>query len=374
MTTTIAALRASLADRLAETSPSQTWPAVFRTVNRHNFAPRFAVFDPPSGSLTHHDTTDSDPARQRAAFAAAYSDNTLITRFDEHGSGISSSTEPSLMATMLDALDLHRGHRVLEIGTGTGYNAALLSEFAGSERVTTIDVEPELITDARAALQTAGYAPTVVCGDGSAGVPERAPYDRIIATCGVDRVPATWLDQLADDGAILVTLANNIVLLRRIAGDTVCGRFFNSAGFMPLRSTDYQPRWESRRVFDVTSGHADGSRRTTVPDGLDFQTASFFTSLIAEHSHLLFTVQEDQVISYRWVHPPSGSWARIDLDEQSAVHQSGPRRLWDELEPILDNWHAAGRPTTDRYGLTVWADGTHVLWSDKPEIPVSYLL
>ncbi|SDQ99264.1 methyltransferase domain-containing protein [Actinopolyspora saharensis] len=357
--------RAALAEQLTEQlNLSSTWRDAFRAVPRHLFAPRFTLFHPPSGSYTGYDTTD--PAQRTAALSAAYSDDTLITRFDESGNGISSSTEPSLMATMLEALELDPSHRVLEVGTGTGYNAALLCEVVGSSRVTTVDVDPELIGDARTALDTAGYAPSVRCGDGADGLAERAPFDRIIATCGADRVPTAWLDQLSADGAVLVNLSRGIALLRRTRPGSVSGPFLDRAGFMPLRSPSEPAQPQAGRVVSETGGAAETTRPTTFPEGVDFSTMSLFTSLIAARSRLVRTARDDQVTTWRWVHPASGSWARVEPVNQR-VHQAGPRRLWDELEPVLTSWQRANRPGLERYGITAHQDGTHELWLDTPE-------
>jgi len=109
------------------------WFAVFRTVPRHAFVSRFSLLGR-DGSNEHYDL--DDPDRRDASMAAVYADQTLITRWDEGGAPISSSSTPSLMATMLEALDVHPGHRVLEIGTGTGYNAALLAHRLGNSAIT----------------------------------------------------------------------------------------------------------------------------------------------------------------------------------------------------------------------------------------------
>ena len=366
-------LRARLATSLPADLPGP-WRTAFQTVERHRFVPRFALRDRATGTFTHYDVDDPDPKRRAAALAAAYTDDTLITRFDSDGRGISSSTEPSLMASMLAALDTQPGHRIMEIGTGTGYNAALLCEVRGDDRVTTIDVDPELTTTAQTTLAHAGYTPTVVCGDGAAGVPDRAPFDRIIATCGVDRVPVAWLDQLAPAGAILATVSTGIVLLRDTGNGTVSGRFHGGAGFMPLRTAGYQPQWPARRIIDHTNTAPDTTHTTTIPAGLDFRTAAMFTGLIAENSDLTFRSQNDTVISHRWIHPGSGSWVRVDLNgDHATVGQAGPRRLWDELTPILDTWQAAGRPDIGRFGLTVHRDGRHVLWLDSPDHMITQL-
>ena len=108
------------------------------------------------------------------------------------------------MVEMLEALDLRDGHRVLEIGTGTGYNAALLSHRLGGEHVVSIDIDPDLVRTAEQRLKELGHFPTLVTGDGQAGVPDHGPYDRIIATCAVPEIPLAWIEQLAPGGQCLL--------------------------------------------------------------------------------------------------------------------------------------------------------------------------
>ncbi|MBV9162615.1 MAG: methyltransferase domain-containing protein, partial [Pseudonocardiales bacterium] len=114
------------------------------------------------------------------------------------------------MVEMLEALDVRDGHRVLEIGTGTGYNAALLSHRLGGENVVSIDIDPGLIQMSRRRLEELGYAPTLVAGNGLAGVPDHGPYDRIIATCAVPEVPLAWIEQLAPGGAMLINVRGEV--------------------------------------------------------------------------------------------------------------------------------------------------------------------
>ena len=126
--------------------------------------------------------------------------------------------------------------------------------------------------------------------------------------------------------------------------------------------------------IDHTNTAPDTTHTTTIPAGLDFRTAAMFTGLIAENSDLTFRSQNDTVISHRWIHPGSGSWVRVDLNgDHATVGQAGPRRLWDELTPILDTWQAAGRPDIGRFGLTVHRDGRHVLWLDSPDHMITQL-
>lgn len=136
-----------------------------------------------------------------------YRDEPFVTKRDQRGLPISSSSQPGIMAEMLELLRLGAGQRVLEVGAGTGYNAALIKRIVGARgAVVTIDVDPGLARSARAALRRGGYRATVVVGDGRAGWPDQAPYDRIIVTGCADRIPRAWLEQLVDGGLVVLPL------------------------------------------------------------------------------------------------------------------------------------------------------------------------
>jgi protein-L-isoaspartate(D-aspartate) O-methyltransferase len=139
---------------------------------------------------------------------AAYRDDAIVTKRDEAGQPISSSSQPAIMAIMLDQLDLAPGLRVLEIGAGTGYNAALISHVVGhAGQVTSVDIDADLVATAREHLARAGFGEVVVaCADGAGGYPERAPYDRIIATVGVSDLAPAWLEQAGPQARIVVPL------------------------------------------------------------------------------------------------------------------------------------------------------------------------
>ena len=122
----------------------------------------------------------------------------------------SSCTAPGLMALMLEALDVDVDARVLEVGTGTGYNAGLLSHRLRSRLVTSVEVDPVVAEAARVALLACGYTPTLIVGDGAAGHPGNAPYDRIIATCSAPSIPAPWIAQLRPGGLLLTNLHRDL--------------------------------------------------------------------------------------------------------------------------------------------------------------------
>jgi protein-L-isoaspartate(D-aspartate) O-methyltransferase len=139
--------------------------------------------------------------------AAVYRDDAIVTKRDARGMPLSSSSQPTIMAKMLELLDLRLGQRVLEIGAGTGYNAALLTHLVGrAGRVTTVDVDAELAGKARRAIGAAGYRANVLVGDGRRGAPDGAPYDRIIVTACADEIPRAWLEQLTEGGRVELPL------------------------------------------------------------------------------------------------------------------------------------------------------------------------
>ncbi len=114
-------------------------------------------------------------------------------------------SQPYVVAYMTEQLEVRPHHRVLEVGTGSGYQAAVLSRLA--REVVTIERYRTLAEQARERLRALGYDNVdVVVGDGLDGAPERAPYDRIIVTAAAETVPQTLIDQLADDGVMLLPL------------------------------------------------------------------------------------------------------------------------------------------------------------------------
>src|SRR5215207_2553555 len=128
-------------------------------------------------------------------------------------------SQPYVVAYMTEQLDVQREHRVLEVGTGSGYQAAILSQLAGE--VFTVERYRTLADSARERLNTLGYANvTVIAGDGLAGLPEHAPYHRIMVTAAAETVPQPLVDELAEGGIMVLPLGKHdgeqrLVKLRR---------------------------------------------------------------------------------------------------------------------------------------------------------------
>ena len=388
---------------------SAEWRQAFGEVRRHVFVPRYWHDEEPGAYPARWRMVDNATRDHDQWMRAVYSDRTLATELtgvavDDghrmHPQVTSSSTMPSLVVAMLEELDVTDDMRVLEIGTGTGYNAALLCERLGDIHVTSIDLNAELVVLAAARLMEHGYRPYLVTGDGAEGVPERAPYDRLVATCGLDHIPPEWIRQTVDGGKILTNLrgpfnAHALISLTVLDG-TASGRFLaQDGGFMPRRTDPLRP-YDYSLSTDYRSSDLQPVTGHTTLNPQDLFTRPTW-GLLAQ------TLLHD--VHYRPVYldentedsenpknigtelaSPDGSWARIShaLDHNGyQTEQLGPRRMWDELEVLHHTWTALGRPGHERIGLTITANvdddpgAAPTLWLDKPDneiIEVNQLL
>ncbi|MGW1869165.1 methyltransferase domain-containing protein [Streptomyces mauvecolor] len=289
------------------------WRAAFEDVPRHLFVPYY--YEGAPGGHVRLWGEDPDPEQRERWLAGAYVDAPLATRMRD-GDLVSSSSQPSLMAGMLEALEIRDGDQVLEVGAGTGYNAALLCHRLGEENVTTVDLDPEITESARAHLAAAGYHPAVITGDGARGAPSRAPFDKIIATCTVGSVPYDWPAQCRTGALILAPLATGLIRLRVTGPGRAEGRFLHTpAYFVPLRGTGSQNR---------PVPYAGGLPRASVSNEL----FRFLLELTA------------------------GS---LDPYEAHAL------------------WQREQRPRRERFGVTV-DDGTQWAWLDDPQGPYTWPL
>jgi protein-L-isoaspartate(D-aspartate) O-methyltransferase len=169
----------------------------------------------------------------------AYRDEAIATKFED-GRAISSSSQPAIMALMLEQLAVEPGQRVLEIGAGTGYNAALLAHLTGPEGVVVaVDIDEDIVEAARAHLEAAGFDQVqLICGDGGLGHAPLAPYDRIILSVGAPDIAPAWIEQLKPGGRLVMPLSLNgpqksIAFEKR--ADHLASLSLHDCGFMPLR-------------------------------------------------------------------------------------------------------------------------------------------
>jgi methyltransferase of ATP-grasp peptide maturase system len=368
------------------------WAEVFRKVDRARFIPARVWFDDERGHPQPLDR-DADPDRWRSA---VYSDEPIVTQLDDgattwpatSNAATSSASQPSMVLAMLEALDIQQGQRVLEIGTGTGYNTALLAHRLGEQLVTSIDIDPVLTEQALANLKAAGYAPTVVCADGAGGWPSNAPYDRIISTAAVivGRLPYVWVEQTRPGGLILTpwgTAYHNGALVRLSVHDdgTATGRVIGNAAFMRLRE-QRTPFGHATRLGDLvdTSTTAVESTTNVPPNEVATGDGAFSVGLQLPDVQCGVFFEDDGRYEVLLYHVATESAATVQVTPHSSpqdsaegnypVRQHGPRRLWNEAENAHSWWVAQGRPTRTRYGLTITPTGQQ-LWLDTPSRPIS---
>ncbi|MGQ0776744.1 MAG: hypothetical protein ACT4NY_20370 [Pseudonocardiales bacterium] len=179
----------------------------------------------------------------------------------------------------------------------------------GGQNVVSIDIDPDLVQTATQRLEEIGHAPTLVAGDGLAGVPEHGPYDRIIATCAVPEVPLAWIEQLTPGGAMLINLRGDVVgvlcLLTREDDNEVIGPALRSGGdFMWLRRELSSPLRDDESST-VISARKVARRRTALPPA----------------------------------------------DGRHRIIQGGCRRLWDTAETAHESWVRLANPGPRRFTI-----------------------
>ncbi|WP_405582791.1 methyltransferase domain-containing protein [Streptomyces sp. NBC_01190] len=357
------------------------WAPAFADVPRCAFLPELMwPYDPDAGD----NVAVAKSADPWAWQAYAHADVPIVTQWDDgRHTGTSpgrvassSASMPSVVASMLARLDVRPGLRILEIGTGTGWNAGLLAHRLGDAAVTSVEVDPAVAATARAALARAGLNPTVITGDGSLGHPPGAPYDRIIATCGLREIPAAWIEQIAPGGFILAPwgthYANGDAIVRlAVDGAEACGRFGGLVEFMKLRAQrratirhrDYVPP-EGTDTADRSVSTLTETRFHSGPQAPD----PFVLGLLVRDCVQAVAEKRGRTRPIWFYSRTDRSWAVIvfrDGHRESVVHQSGPRRLWDEVESAVRWWESHGRPTPTRFGLTV-TPPTHHIWLNTP--------
>ncbi|GAB3426166.1 hypothetical protein GCM10027569_64800 [Flindersiella endophytica] len=206
----------------------------------------------------------------------AYADQPVVTKWAD-GVPVSSASQPAIVAHMLQQLDVAPGQRVLEIGAGTGYNAALLSQLVGpSGTVTTVDIASDVTERARDALVSLGFDNVhVVCGDGGLGYAPDAPYDRVIVTVGAWDLPAAWFAQLSSGGRLVVPLGlrgPQRSIAFEYSGGCWSSRSIVDCGFMAMQGEFASPG----RLVRLGP---DAELTISVDDGRSVDAAGLYASL-----------------------------------------------------------------------------------------------
>ncbi|GAA4676267.1 hypothetical protein GCM10023215_05550 [Pseudonocardia yuanmonensis] len=311
--------------------------------------------------------------------ADAYADEAVPTQV-VNGVATSSASQPSMMAIMLEQLAPAPGHRVLEIGAGTGYNAALLTRIVGpSGRVVSVDIDGELVEGAARHLEQAGVTGVDLrVGDGALGVPDAAPYDRIVLTVGSWDLRPEWVAQLAPGGRLLLPLTvcgSQLSVAFDLRPDGVLeSRSVRSCAFIRLRGAGAGPEATERVRPGWLAQVPEGARpdldlvamlldepgklhrsfgtleRADVWDGL-----GLWLMLTVPGALRLLTGDDEDAPGY-WLIPTGQGRATVAVavpgglaalvTEPSGVRAFGPEgeAAVRRLRAGIDAWHAVGRP------------------------------
>jgi protein-L-isoaspartate O-methyltransferase len=374
--------RKELGRLLLETrAMTSDWAPTFAAVDRAAFLPALMwPFDMTAGTSVPVDrAVDPD-----AWYAAADSNVPIVTQWDDGAHtgtepgklSTSSSSMPSVVYAMLHALAVEEDMRVLDVGTGTGETAGALFHRCRHGQVSTVEVDPCVSGRARERLCAAGLYPDVVVGDGFKGYADNAPYDRILATVGLREIPGAWIEQTRPGGLIVAPWGTHYsnadaVACLTVQGGVASGHFTRPVEFMKMRTqrqtlidhTEYVPA-------DGLAG-ADTSTTSIAED--EFVTGQYTAVPFALGMRLRGCVQAvadkrdgARPVWFYGLH--DRSWAVVmfrDGEKEARVWQSGPRRLWDQVEAVYGWWVSRGRPDHTRFGLTVTPEGQRV-WLDDP--------
>ncbi len=348
----------------------------FREVPRHWFVETLHLHDRQNGGYDRQVTRVRPDCEDAYVLESIYVDLALCIQMQK-GICTSSTSQPSLMAQMMGDIDLRPGARVLEIGTATGWNAALMSGIIGPDgHLVTVEVDALLAEQAARHLAEAGYgeAVRVVCADGFDGAPAHAPYDGILATFACPEVPRSWLGQLAPGGRLVLPLAlpggaAPLLGLRR-EGDGWRGRFLRWSWFVEARgpSWDHWPapldphQWPPLRELLDQPAH-----RRPLPWGRvaeDRQaTGHFQLYLLLAAADAVTTIRDgtDAPRSGGRLALHDDSWSGVGVLGDHDVIAHGDPGPADRLVALAEEWIARGAPRLGDWRIEVDGDSPLVL-------------
>lgn len=301
--------------------------------------------------------------------SAIYRDEPLIIKISDRHMPLSSSSMPSVMARMLEALQVELGQQVLEIGTGTGYNAALLATLAGNPAcVTTIEIDEHIAMRARDALQQIVGKVRVQIGDGQEGVIAGKPalFDRIIATASCRTFPWAWYKQLAPGGRLVMDLRGGLnissfcILEKALDGTGARGAFQTPPlYFMPIQ--------EATKQASPLAPSSQATWTLSTDDSLParLQSKAFRWFLQWRHPGLSGSqgtiTRADTKEPLMFVRLRDQRGTCLDLEQGSGqgpwrVQCIGSTELWNILLRASVEWDNLGQPDQQAYHLEIAHD------------------
>ena len=298
-----------------------------------------------------------------------YRDEVLVTKVDGT-TPVSSSSQPSLMALMLTALEVRPGLRVLEIGAGTGYNAALLATL-GAE-VTSIDVQPDVAERAAAAVRAAGIAGVrVLAGDGYTSLPGER-FDRVIVTVGVAGLAPSWVTGLAGPGPLVVPVEHagtHPVLVARsdpegVTATVLCpAGFLSAAGPLTAEHAGSHPAPAAARTL-AAFAEVSGPRWAIPLSTTAYRDLWYAAGIRSRQAtHAAVPGREQSVLALLDKRRTGGALILPDGSIRAGGEEAATYAA--EATAILDEWMAAARPPMQSWqlDLTLTADPATPIWT-----------
>lgn len=309
-----------------------------------------------------------------------YQDHPLVTRLDTRKMPSSSSSQPSIMAAQLEALALAPGQRVLEIGSGTGYNAALMAHMVEQRGVVvSVDIAEDLVQRATDRLTQTGISNVqALTADGYQGYAEHAPYDRLLATCGVTAIPPSWLQQLREGGIlianVLLPLASIFVRIEKIGEVGIGSLLPLHASYMRLtgpNSVDPFPKfsWKQLSTLPKQVLKLDGDLEALLERSSRFAILlQSFCPTLTKRYYRQPDQQEGNVSLYLLSQPQQETIIHIHKDQLTIYGQSEP--LVGNIQACLQAYHHLGEPQVEDYTLLL-GETSMMISQNGQEFPLS---
>jgi protein-L-isoaspartate(D-aspartate) O-methyltransferase len=353
---------------LVQTLKSQGWLKssdlinAFQKIPRHAFIECFYTIDTSRKEdklawKKHYVTSEEDIPLW---LEQIYANDPLVTLVDEAGRPICSSTAPWLMAQMLEQLSLTENIKVLEIGTGTGYNAALLAAVVGNpSSIYSIDIISSLVEHADKAIKRVlGKPINVTVGNGLEGSASGAPYDRIIATGSSKNAPISWFNQLRNNGLLIFNLqwninGNMLLVQKSNDGKSAKGIFLDgpSTAFIELRESIPNT---SANISSLLQRYLILSPKPDNPlDSKEFRPALlhndhflFFLQLHFHHINRIF-LKDVSTTTICLIDTPSQTIVSFREDTSTghySVYTYGQEKFWEEIKSVYREWTLLEEP------------------------------
>jgi protein-L-isoaspartate(D-aspartate) O-methyltransferase len=338
-------LQDQLVDEIAKEVQDETILRAFRSIPRHIFIQAFYTRSFPDGVQTWEKTTLNDPRW----FEEVYTDRPLITSLDQWNNPNVSSSAPSIMAKMIQSLRLQPGMTVLEIGTGTGYNAALLATIVGNEHVTTIDVNESLLEQARARIeQCVGSGVCVRHADGRNLPDDMRTIDAILIAASHNKIEPSWIRALNQGGRLILNYSTHFSKAFLEAEKVQTGLVGQVASY----------EGDFMRLHDGQGVKWEPTTYTTLPV---IEECAFIHQLTNDHDFRFFLQAHKQALTLHHYKKKSIYGVRDAIGRAvyfSSSQVMGDPSLWEEIKTLYELFEELARPSRIGRTFSMESEGT----------------